>query len=102
MPLQIVWPSKQKLKYLIPIVIGLSLLAYSGNGFWQRYSSTHSSHPLPTTSTTVSKSTNKPDETPIKSDLDYQVTADQPRRILLPTINSQGFIQNVNLDNNHA
>jgi sortase A len=87
---------------VVLVVVGGGLLVYGGLGFWQEYRATHNPRPLPESGSTVTHSVSKPDETPIKSESDYQVPANQPRSIELPTIGSRGFIQKVGLDQNGA
>jgi LPXTG-site transpeptidase (sortase) family protein len=78
------------------------LITYSGLGFWNKYSRTHSYHPLPSSSLTINTNSNKPDETPINPNSSYQVPANQPRMISLPTIKASGFIQKVDLTKDNA
>lgn len=83
------------------VVVGGSLLTYGGLGFWREYRATHNPR-LPESGSTVTHSVSEPDETPIKSESDYQVPANQPRSIELPTIGARGYIQKVGLDQNGA
>jgi LPXTG-site transpeptidase (sortase) family protein len=83
-------------------LIGLGLLGFAGYGLWQKYSATHNPHPLPASSTVVTQSTARPNETPVPSTSTYSVPADQPRRINLPRIGAEGFIQKVATDQTGA
>ena len=86
---------------LLVIIVAICLLAYSGFGLWQRYRATHSSNPLPS-NTPVTTSLAEPDETVIAANSPYTVPANQPQRIVLPSINAEGFIQKVGIDQNNA
>jgi LPXTG-site transpeptidase (sortase) family protein len=76
-------------------LLSLLLLGYSGFGFWQEYSATHQKDPFPDSQTVVSKNVDQPNETPLDVSAAYAVPADQPRQIIIPSINTQGFIQKV-------
>lgn len=93
---------RNRLLAIAPLIIGAALLVWCGLGLWQRYRTTHNPNPLPDGSLAVTHSTNNPDETPIDAESDYQVAPDQPRAIILPTIDSRGFIQKVGIDQNGA
>jgi LPXTG-site transpeptidase (sortase) family protein len=51
---------------------------------------------------TVTQSPDRPSEAPVKKEDFYNVPPDQPREINLPTINAQGYIQKVGLDQNNS
>src|SRR5687767_5965468 len=89
-------------KRLFVILVGLGLALFGGYGLWQKYHVTHSAAPLPAASQTVTQSTDNPDETPPDPKADYTVPVDQPRRISLPSIGAEGFIQKVGLDQHDA
>lgn len=84
------------------LAISLTLIVWSGVGLWQRYRATHNPNPLPDGSLAVTHSTDNPDETPINTESDYQVAPDQPRAIILSTIDTRGFIQKVGIDQHGA
>jgi sortase A len=77
------------------------LLLYSGVGFWQRYRATHRDIPVISTQT-ITDSSDTPDESPVSSDRVYEVAEDQPRRIVLPSIGAEGFVQRVGVDQHGA
>lgn len=83
------------------VLIGLALLGFGVNGLGRRYGATHHSSPLPSPELTVT-TTAEPSETPVSPQTDYQVPADQPRLISLPTIHSTGFVQKVGVDQHGA
>lgn len=85
----------------IVLVAAIGLLLFSGLGFWQRYQATHADVSL-TSEETITSSSAEPDETPVSPAVDYKVAADQPRRILLPSIDSEGFVQRVGVDQHGA
>lgn len=76
------------------------LIAYGSYGLWQKYHTTHAAHPIISTHV-LDSSTATPDETPPPCD-NYSVSASQPRRIILPSINASGCIEKVGLDKNGA
>jgi LPXTG-site transpeptidase (sortase) family protein len=78
------------------------MLAFSAYNYWQRYRATHSPHPLPAANQVVDRVVAKPDETPIQKTAQYEVPADQPRKISLPTIGAEAFIQKVGVDQTKA
>lgn len=84
------------------LAISLTLIVWSGVGLWRRYRATHNPNPLPDGSLAVTHSTDNPDETPINTESDYQVAPDQPRAIILSTIDTRGFIQKVGIDQHGA
>lgn len=86
----------------VVIAVGLGLIGYSAFGLLERYQATHNPRPLADGSTVLSSSAARPDETPVSSDSEYVVAADQPRSIELPTIDARGFIQKVSLDQYNA
>jgi hypothetical protein len=97
-------PSLRKLKFrrLAVVLAGLMLLTYSGMGLWQRHSKTNNPKPVPSSSQVITTSTNDPDETPVSLQETYNVPADQPRSISLPTIGANGFVQKVSVDQHNA
>lgn len=78
-------------------LVGVLLAGYAGWGLVNRYRATHApvTKALPPAAQTVTEPVGRPDETPIKSQASYQVPADQPRQIEVPSLNIQGFIQRV-------
>jgi LPXTG-site transpeptidase (sortase) family protein len=80
----------------------MCLIGFGGYALWQKYRTTHSDKALPEAGQTVTHSTDRPDETPPDPDADYSVPANQPRKISLPGIGAEGFIQKVGLDQNKA
>ena len=81
------------------IILGLLLLGLGSGKLWARWHTTHAGGD--TIPLVVTKSTNHPSEAPISPSTSYKVAPDLPRQITLPTINTQGFIQQVttNKDN---
>lgn len=89
-------------RYLLSIIGGFFLLTYGvlgAHSWWQR---THKvSSPAAVSSqlsSVVTNSTDTPDETKIDPNLKFNVPADTPRQIILPTIKASGFIQKVGID----
>ncbi len=105
--LTITKPSKRRtaLVYIIRfilIIVGLSAIVYAGFGALDWYRTTHNPKPviLPEV---INFTDNKPDETPpTEACENYQVLASQPRLIELPTLNRQGCVQRVGVDQNNA
>lgn len=77
--------------------LGVALAGYATWGVIVRYQATHApiTQALPPAAQTVTQAVGRPDETPIKPGTSYQVPADQPRQITMPTIGAQGYIQRV-------
>ncbi len=92
------WSWRQTVRLSI-IAFGLLLVGFGGSKFWDRWHTTHAG--ANTIALVVTRSTTHPSEAPISSATVYKVAADIPRQITLPTINTQGFIQQVttNKDN---
>jgi LPXTG-site transpeptidase (sortase) family protein len=82
--------------------MGIGLLGFGAHGLWQKHRATHNPHPLPVSSAVIKHSTARPDETPLPSNSSYSVPADQPRKISLPSIDAEGFIQKVATDQTGA
>ena len=80
-------------------LVAVGLIVFGVNGYWQRHQATHNPSPVISTEV-ITISTNKPDETPVTCN-NYQVPADQPRQISLPSLNKIGCIQRVGIDQNN-
>jgi LPXTG-site transpeptidase (sortase) family protein len=78
------------------------LLAIAGTYLWRHYQATHSPSPVPSTTATVTHSTDSPDETHIAPTVAYQVAKDKPRDITIDGIGVSGIVQKVGIDQNHA
>lgn len=81
-------------------LVGFCLIGYGSFGLWQKYYTTHNPNPIISTEV-ITNSTNKPDETPVPC-AEYKVANDMPRRIILPSIGTEGCIQKVGVDQNNA
>lgn len=69
-------------------------------GDW--YTTTHHAQP-PSPHTTITYSSNKPNETPIHTNqTPYEVPGDQPRLLDIPSIGVHNYIQRVGLDQHNA
>ncbi len=96
--------TKTSRRLLLGCVVGLAvgLLLYGGNGLWQRYRATHTSHPVITKSV-ITKVVNRPDETPpADACANYQVVAAAPKRIDIASIGAHGCIERVGLTTQNA
>ncbi len=93
----------KQLRVWILVIVVVGLLGYGGFGLWQWYWATN--QPVPVAildGAPVERSIDNPSETPIDPKAKYTVPADIPRQIVLPSINTQGFIQRVGIDQNKA
>ena len=86
---------------LLALVIGLT--GFGVWNFWQQYQATHQPEEVVRASLaelteTVTVSTDTPVETPPACDDSYQMPADQPRKIELPSLGKTGCIQKVGID----
>jgi LPXTG-site transpeptidase (sortase) family protein len=83
---------------------GLTLVVTGAVGvawyYWQKRQVSKPVTIIPTQTVTQSPST--PSEAPVKKEDFYSVPADQPREINLTSINAQGYIQKVGLDQNNT
>lgn len=99
-------PAKRLLKpgivrNLALCIVGIGLLAYGGMGIWQKHKATNAPQAI-SDNKTITTSSDTPDETPVDTNERYEVPANQPRRIQLPTIEAEGFIQKVGIDKSGA
>ena len=86
---------------LAGLALALGLIVFALAGLWRPQRASLEPRPLAAQKTvTVSMAT--PDEAPIEPNVYYEVPADQPRRIMLPTLNTEGFMQRVGLDQKGA
>lgn len=83
---------------LLLLVVGLGLISFSALRFWEWYLHTSGSAPPPVINKTITHSTDRPDERPVPQNADYNVPADQPKKIIIPSIAAEGFIQPVGKD----
>ncbi len=78
------------------LVVALALFVYGGLIFWERYQATHKK-PATINQQAITDSTADPDES--KPDCDnYKTEASKPRKIMLPSINVDGCIMQVDID----
>lgn len=89
-------------KTVIFFALATGLLIFSAVGIWHAYRTTHSPNPIPSAAKVVTVSLPEPDETAIDTADPYDVPAGQPRKIMLPTIEAEGFMQPVNVDQHGA
>jgi sortase (surface protein transpeptidase) len=80
------------------LLVGLGLIIYALLHFFDWYTHTQGTAVAPNPSHVVTVSTDKPDEKPVPSGATYNVPADQPKKILIPSIGAEGFIQQVGED----
>ncbi len=96
---------KNKLLILLLVVIGiaaLGMIAYGGWQVWLRHQATNNPHPVINTET-VTHSTETPDETkPTEVCANYKAQASNPERITIPSLNVEGCIENVGIDQHGA
>lgn len=95
-------PKKPKrlswLFHFILLVLGLGLIGYSAFRIWDWYAHTHGTSRPPNPHKIITVSTTTPDEKPVAQGAVYDVSADQPRQITIPSIATEGFIQPVGND----
>lgn len=84
--------------HLLLLILGLSLIAFSALRLWDWYVHTQGEARPPNAHKTITISTDTPDEKPIAAGAAYNVPADQPRQITIPSIATEGFIQPVGKD----
>ena len=89
---------KSKSKVLLVPAAGLVLTAVGGFGLWQRYNATHKKAALPAPGEVVTHVVTEPSEAKPADTQAYNVPADQPKKIILKTINTSGYIQRVGVD----
>lgn len=77
------------------LVVGLCLVGYALFYLADWYSHTQGTAMPPDPKTVVTSSITKPDEKPVSKSAAYDVPADQPKRITIPSIGVDGFIQQV-------
>jgi sortase (surface protein transpeptidase) len=80
------------------LLLGLGLLGFSASYLWDWYSHTSGTAPPPTINKTITHSTDRPDERSVSQSSEYNVPADQPKKIIIPSIAAEGFIQPVGKD----
>lgn len=90
-----------KLARVGALALGITLLDYAFSGLYSYYRQTHNPRPLPVLGT-VSTADTSVDETAIDPHSAYDVPADQPRYIDLPTIKAAGYIQQVGVTSTQA
>lgn len=85
------------------VLAAVGLMGYGGYGLLQWYQTTHAPVPPQVLSATpIARSTDAPSETKPDPNANYTVPADVPRRILLPSIQAEGFVQRVDVDQHAA
>ena len=80
----------------VVLVIAVCMVSFSVNGIAKRHSSTTKS-PSMLDASVVTQSIDVPEESPIYKNTPYNVPADMPKLIDLPTIQTSGYIQSVGL-----
>ncbi len=91
--------NKLRLLDLVLLIVGLLCLAYGLFFMWDWHSHSQGTAEPPSDKV-VTVSSPTPSEKPISTDIPYKVDSDQPKRILIPAINVDGFIQPVGEDQN--
>ncbi len=77
-------------------IVGVVLLSYGVYGLLIGYTRTKNPNPeLPNTNQDITFDTAEPDETTVDIESEYEVPLDQPRRIIIPSLGVNGFIQRV-------
>lgn len=82
---------------LVVIIAGLLLVGIGVNGARNWYTIRHAG--VPAGHTVATESTDRPSEQPVPDN--YSVPADKPLSIQLPSIKTEGFIQQVGIDKNN-
>jgi LPXTG-site transpeptidase (sortase) family protein len=97
-------PRKRRLTPLdcLFLVLGLCLVGYALVYISSWYGHTHGTAPPPNPRHVVTVSSPTPDEKPVPRDAAYDVAADQPKRLRIPTIDLDGFIERVSRDRQGA
>jgi LPXTG-site transpeptidase (sortase) family protein len=85
---------------LLLVLLAVGLIGYAGYQLWQRLAVTQGPSGV-NTAETVTFSTNKPKESKVDNFDNYMVAANQPKVLRLPTINTEGLIQRVGVDQYH-
>jgi sortase (surface protein transpeptidase) len=83
-------------------LVGLGLIIFSAIALWDWFSHTQGTAKPPENKKIITYSTDTPDEKPVPQESAYSVPADQPKRILIPSISTEGFIQRVGKDQYNA
>lgn len=92
---KLVWLKNKKNLLAIALAV-LALLVFGAYRIFRP----DTSAPPPQESTVVTNSTDKPDETKPDKSYKWKGAPDDPKYIKLPTINTEGFIQTVGVDQN--
>ncbi len=94
----------RKVVLITTIVLSTLLLGYGVHGgiSWWRTVHSPGATSLKKMHTLATTSDSSPDETVIAPEAAYNVPADLPRRITLPSIEADGFIQQVGVDQHQA
>jgi LPXTG-site transpeptidase (sortase) family protein len=95
---RMVWLRRTKLRRVAGLLLGGLLITFGAYGLFQWLHATQQGGPI-VAAKTLTESTANPDETPIKN---YEVVADMPRQITVPSIGAQGFIQKVGSDSRNT
>ncbi len=83
---------------LFILAIGLGLIGFGMLRLWDWYSHTSGTASPPAIDKIITRSTDSPDERPVPQNSDYDVPADQPKKIIIAAIAAEGFIQPVGKD----
>lgn len=90
--------SRSKKVWVLTLVAGIGFLAYGSSYFIQRHN-VITPQSLPKPQTVVASSTDHPSEAPVDTKaINYIVAPDMPRRISIPHVGTNGFIQQVAVD----
>jgi LPXTG-site transpeptidase (sortase) family protein len=88
----------RRLNKKLLVIFGIALVMYGGYEVWQRYETLNQPAELPNPNMVVTESTKNPVESKPKDNAEYTVASDQPRQIILNSLNVSGFIQKVGID----
>ncbi len=81
------------------LLVGSALILVGIPALWRWYSATHRKA-TPITPSTSQATTTHPDESPVKV-VNYQVSDDRPRQILISRVGIKGYVQEVPTDSNN-
>lgn len=92
--------SKLKLQLSVLVAVSFALIGYGVYGLWQKHRATN--QPSTKNDQVITYSTNRPDETPVNSCDNFNTKVGIPKQILIPSVNIDGCIQRVGVDQNKA
>ena len=85
---------------LVIFIVATGLITYGASSLFERHNAVNGPTPVIETEAVVVSDTNEPSE--VKPVDDYTVAADMPRRIILPSLDTEGFIQQVGTTEDNA